>query len=53
MACSACGGKSRRPLRTAQGGRPVNQTRQPQGPRDSGIRSGIRDRIAGLRWNSK
>lgn len=52
MACSACGGKTRRPLRTTQGGRPVNQTssRTPQG---TGGRTGIRDRIAGLRWNSK
>jgi hypothetical protein len=52
MACNACGGKARRPLRTAHGGRPVNQTPS-RTPQNSGGRSGIRDRIAGLRWNSK
>ncbi|EKE6829273.1 hypothetical protein OWH49_003759 [Escherichia coli] len=52
MACASCGGKSRRPLRTTQGGRPVNQTLT-RTPQSSGSRPGIRDRIAGLRWNSK
>lgn len=46
MSCSACGGKSRRPLRTS-GGKPVQQT--PVGGR--GARpNNARSIISGLRW---
>lgn len=51
MACTACGNKARRPLRSNVG-RPVSQT-QPARTATAPSSDRGRERVTGLKWNSK
>lgn len=51
MTCSACGNKSRRPIRQTSG-TPVNQS-QPNRTSGTATPSRDRKRVTGIRWGSK
>lgn len=54
MGCAACGGKSRRPMRTTQGGQPVNQNPvQRTGTATNDRASALKQRVGNLKWGSK
>lgn len=47
--CASCGGKSRRPMRTTQGGSPVTQTPTQSNSREANIRQQVNK----MRWTGK
>lgn len=52
MACSACGNKARRPMRSNMG-QPVNQTQPSRSSSNGNSNDRGRSRVTGLRWNAK